>query len=152
MDPRCFSTREARNLHNENASFVFLFYFLFSFSHKTSKKHNSQRKAPLDLVYSKIDIAFAVLRAFCVIAYNWQLHKNRGPFICELLTRRHFAAVSVRMHSSLARVALFQGQCTASNEKFGARGRGYCHCAESVWWSAALVEGAGRNLPWWCVQ
>ena len=41
----------------KNARFVF-------FPHKPLDKHNSQRKAPLDLVYSKIDIAFAVLHPF----------------------------------------------------------------------------------------
>ena len=81
----------------KNASFDF-------FPHKTLDMHNSQRKAPLDLVYSKIDIAFAVLRPF--VCYGLQLTTAQGLrsisyFICKLLTRRHFAAVSVRMRSSL---------------------------------------------------
>ena len=79
-------------------SFLFLFFF-FSFSHKTLDKNNSQRKASLDLVYSKIDIAFAVLRPF--ECYGLQLTTAQGSrsisyFICELLTRRHFAAAPLR--------------------------------------------------------
>ena len=83
----------------KNATFMFFFSFLFfSFSHKTLDKRNSQSKAPLDLVYSKIDIAFAVLHPF--LCYGLQLTTSQESrsisyFICELLTRHHFAAVSV---------------------------------------------------------
>ena len=102
----------------------FLFFLLFvSFSHKTLDKHNSQRKASLDLVYSKIDIAFAVLHPF--VCYGLQLTTAQGSRSISYLANTTPFCSSECAHAQFtmqARVASSPGQRTASDKKLGGLG------------------------------